>query len=39
MVVSKEELYTRYKELKAKGITISLIELKKQMENGLLKLV
>lgn len=32
MAVSKEELFARYKQLKAEGVSISLMELKKQME-------
>ena len=32
MAVSKEELFARYKQLKAEGVSISIMELKKQME-------
>ena len=32
MTVSKEELFAKYKQLKAEGVTITLMELKKQME-------
>lgn len=32
MTVSKEELFAKYKQLKAEGMTITLMELKKQME-------
>jgi shikimate dehydrogenase len=31
-MVSKEELFAKYKELKAQGVAISLVELKKQLE-------
>lgn len=33
MAVSKEELFTRYKQLKAQGVKVSLTELKSQMES------
>jgi shikimate dehydrogenase len=33
-MVSKEELFAKYKELKAKGVQVSLVELKKQLEGG-----
>lgn len=33
MAVSKEELFARYKQLKAEGVNITLMELKKQMES------
>ena len=32
MAVSKEELFARYKQLKSEGVSITLMELKKQME-------
>ena len=32
MTVSKEELFARYKQLKSEGVSITLMELKKQME-------
>lgn len=34
MAVDKMELLKRYKELKAQGVDITLMELKKQMESG-----
>ncbi len=34
MAVDKMELLKRYKELKAQGVSITLMELKKQMEEG-----
>jgi shikimate dehydrogenase len=33
MAVSKEELFAKYKELKAQGVSITLMELKKQLES------
>jgi shikimate dehydrogenase len=33
-MVSKEELFAKYKELKAQGVQVSLAELKKQLDGG-----